>query len=78
MRKVLGILGKIGKGAATILGGTLGVGGIALGGGDRVAGCLKDLASSPDTATLITGLVVLLFGIARKAGWVAREQASNG
>lgn len=78
LKKILGAVGKLGKGAATIigvLGTTLGV---SLGGGDKLAECAAELAKSPDSAIAGAGALLALFGIARKAGWLARESTSGG
>lgn len=82
MKKLLAAIGKLGKGAATIVGAVLGVGGITLGaatgGNDQLAACVSELMKQPDTALTTIGVAVFLFGVGRKAGWIGRSSASAG
>lgn len=71
--KIPRILGTILKGAVTIVGGVLGVGGIgaAVASGDQqLATCVTYVLSQPAGAVTILGAVLLLFGFGRKAGWL--------
>ena len=78
MNKVLGLLGKLGKGAATIAGGVLGIGGVTLGGTD-ILGCIEKLTKSTPDALTAVGLALLIFGVGRKAGFVAGgNNSANG
>lgn len=70
MGNVLKVLGKLGKGAATIAGGVLGIGGVSLGGTD-VLGCIEQITKSAPDALTAVGLALLIFGVGRKAGFVA-------
>jgi hypothetical protein len=70
VRKILGTLGKLGKGAATIAGGVLGIGGVSLGGTD-ILGCVDKLTKSAPDVLTAAGLALLIFGLGRKAGFVA-------
>lgn len=70
MKKLLAKLGKLGKGAATIIGGVATAAGITLGGGDDLARCASELASHPESAVAAAGTLLTLFGLARKAGWL--------
>lgn len=82
MRKILGTLGKVLKGGATIVGAVLGVGGVAIGAssdnGAAIAHCISELAKQPDGILAGLGAVIFLFGFGRKAGWIGREQTSTG
>lgn len=74
MGNVLKVIGKVGKGFATIAGAILGLGGLVGGGGDQVAKCVETLLSQPDTGAVVAGVVIVLFGIGRKAGWIASQK----
>lgn len=67
MKGLLRLLGKVGKGGATIVGAVLGVGGVSLGGTD-VLDCFTKITSAPADTLTAVGLALLLFGIGRKAG----------
>lgn len=71
MKNVLGVIGKLGKGAATIAGAVLGIGGASLGGGTDLMGCLDTITKSAPNALTAVGLALIIFGIGRKAGFVA-------
>lgn len=75
MGKILGAIGRFAKGKVSIIGGVLTALGLGTGGGDVVADCASKLLDSPDSAAAAVGALVLLFGVARKAGWVG---ATNG
>jgi len=71
---ILRTLGKVGKGFATIAGSVLGVGGLGaavVGGNDQLAACVTTLLSQPEGASTMIGVLLLAFGIGRKAGWIA-------
>lgn len=82
MKGIWKALGSVGKGFGRIAGVALAGGGtvatLANGKGGEVAGCVKTLMDSPDSAALVTGLVVLVFGIARNAGWIGAKAATEG
>jgi len=67
-------LGTLGKGFATLSGAILGVGGLFFGGGDKLAECVKYLSQQPASGAAALGILLALFGVGRKAGWIA----SNG
>ena len=74
MNGVLKFLGKFGKGAASIVGTVLGVGGIGAavaGGNKQIGDCVATMLSQPEGAVTMIGVVLLLFGVGRKAGWIA-------
>ena len=71
MGNILKFVGKFGKGFATIAGGVLGVGGIALGGGDELSKCFTALSHQPAEGAAMIGVLMAVFGIGRKAGWIA-------
>ena len=73
MKGLLKVLGKLGKGGATIAGTVLGVGGVSLGGTDVLDCFTKITQSAPDTLTAV-GLALLLFGVGRKAGFVTGKE----
>lgn len=76
---LLKTLGKLGKGAATIVGAVLGVGGVGAAvasGNKQIADCVSVLLSQPEGALTMIGVVLLLFGIGRKAGWVAGKDST--
>lgn len=73
MKNILRALGKLGKGAATIAGAVLGVGGVTLGGSDILDCFTKITQSAPDTLTAL-GLALLIFGVGRKAGFVTGKE----
>lgn len=70
MGKILGAIGRFAKGKVTIVGGILSALGLGTGGGDTLAECASKLVESPDAALSGVGAVLLIFGVARKAGWV--------
>ena len=70
MKNILRVLGKLGKGGATIAGAVLGVGGVTLGGTD-VLGCVEQITKSTPDVLTAAGLALLIFGVGRKAGAVA-------
>jgi len=78
MGGILKVLGKLGKGAATVAGVVTTVLGVSLGGGDKLAECAAELAKSPDSALAGAGALLTLFGIARKAGWVGAKSTTAG
>lgn len=78
MKKILGLLGKAGKGLGTVAGIATTALGVSLGGGDKLAECASELAKSPDSALAGIGAALTLFGIARKAGWIGAQSASKG
>ncbi len=78
MRKLLGGIGKLGKGFATIAGTVLGVGGVGAavtGGNEQIAACITTLLSAPEGVLTVAGVALVLFGVGRKAGWVAGTTA---
>lgn len=76
MKNILNVLGKLGKGAATIAGAVLGVGGVTLGGTDVLDCFTKITQSAPETLTTV-GLALLIFGVGRKAGFVAGKETTK-
>lgn len=78
MKNILRVLGKIGKGGASIIGAVLGVGGIGAAvasGNEQVASCVTTMLSQPEGAVTMIGVVLLLFGVGRKAGWIAGKES---
>lgn len=74
MKKLLGIIGRLGKGAATIAGTVVGIGGIGAavaGDNEQIAACITTLLSAPEGIVTVAGVALVLFGVGRKAGWVA-------
>lgn len=70
MKGILRFLGKLGKGAGTIAGVALGLGGAAFGGGPDVAKCIEVMMTQPASAATFLGVTLAVFGIGRKAGWI--------
>lgn len=73
---ILKTIGKLGKGAATIVGAVLGVGGVGAAvasGNEQIAACITTILSQPEGAVTMLGVVLLLFGVGRKAGWIASK-----
>lgn len=73
MKDIFRILGKLGKGGATIAGAVLGLGGAAFGGGDDLSKCLEVVLSQPAATATFLGVALALFGVGRKAGWVGGQ-----
>jgi hypothetical protein len=72
VRNILKFLGRVGKGGATIAGAVLGLGGAAAAAGnDQLAGCISLLLKQPEGMLTVGGALLLLFGLGRKAGWIA-------
>lgn len=69
MKNILKVLGRLGKGGATIAGAVLGLGGAAFGGGDDLGKCIEVAVKQPAATATFLGASLLLFGIGRKAGW---------
>lgn len=76
MKGILRTLGRIGKGAGTVVGTVVTGGGVALGGGDTLARCFEEVAKLDAGALALLGVALAVFGFGRKAGWVgARPDA---
>jgi len=71
LTKLLGWLGSIGKGWGTILGLATTIVGALFGGGKDLSNCLKYIGAQPANGAVLIGVLLLMFGIGRKAGWVA-------
>lgn len=74
MKNILKFLGSVGKGGLTALGGALGIGGIAVGGGDLLSQCITELTKQPDSAIAAVGIVLALLGLGRKTGYIAGSE----
>ncbi len=74
---ILKTLGKVGKGFATIAGAVLGIGGVGAAvasGNDQIASCVTLILSQPEGVVMSVGVVLLLFGYGRKAGFIAGKE----
>lgn len=81
MGKILRTLGKVGKGFATVAGAVLGVGGVGAAvanGNEQIAACVTALLAQPEGVITMLGVVLLLFGVGRKAGWLAGSAKQSG
>ena len=78
--KILKTLGTVGKGFATVVGSVLGIGGVGAavaGGNDQLAACVTTFLSQPEGISTTLGVILVMFGIGRKAGFLAAPAAKK-
>lgn len=70
MGAILSAIGKFGKGFGTIAGVLVSLTGLLTGGGANLQNCVNFVLKQPNSTALIAGILITVFGIGRKAGWV--------
>jgi hypothetical protein len=73
MKGILKFLGTFGKGFGTLAGAVLALVGVVSGGSNDVVACVEKLVSQPDSAAILFGVLIAVFGLGRKAGWIASK-----
>lgn len=66
-------LGTVAKGLVSVIGATLGVGGVGVAlakGDDQLAACVSMILAQPEGLVATVGVVLVLFGVGRKAGYL--------
>lgn len=77
MKNILKVLGRVGKGAVSLIGAALGLGGVGAAvasGNEQIAACVTTVLSQPEGVVTMVGVVLLLFGVGRKAGFIAGKE----